>query len=1568
MADALHIQISDYDTYRLPPTPLDQLQSAQNVPIIRIYGALRVAAAPHHLAYNVVVHVHNYYPSLYVDCPLRIGPYTADYVNALAVFLEDSLAESFRRKPQQASDDDEEEWDKTPEPSENGPSKRFIASIQYCRGTPMYGYHLGYRVVLKILFLLSLYKTRFTRLIAERKLDFARFAGGSRKKPLTRLSVYEAHINFFSQFLADFNLFGCSWLEVSKCHFRLPIVHDNGLPIDALKKYLASHIAHNNILNPKRYPRMGKSMLEIDITVGDICNRGRLHERSVHENFSEFTNFQNSHEIYLSSLQLTFDELKYQCSARNDDKTSQLLNKLYSQVFKNIGKGGYSEWENSKQFQELLPYIRKLNKETGIEDPNTYFSKVMSPNLADPSIPTTFSLVDQTSSLRHYENVPLLNYRDDLVRWKYYDQLFEANTAIISGSDSSPGILLGVGIDDPRNINDHENYEEFESNTSVKQAKQDSTNVSENDERHEKSDFSSQESGSDWELDSNRIHGQGSPPTLDQPEESQGQYGGVDLHYLALTQKYAQQSALPLSSDSESLLLTQTLDYLLAEPKSIWESVIPHSLQKKRFERTIREAGLLTFDYPDPFYSNNADIHAQPLIFANRKIIVPYNGTESLSDFQIAGSTHIMRSEFSGTDSESERSKKRSYTLQFSLEAPSKEAVKHGISDLERIQIKKRKKFKSQIEPAVTQTNDYKYSYRPHHVERNPSDFLKLTLMHMEIHVNTSNALLPNPRKDAITMINFHFDNANKMYSNGTGLTTILVNIEKLPDKDSIIKQLKKVSEQIQTDIRYCNTERELIHELLRKIEEYDPDILSGYEVNGSSWGYIIERFQERYKENLLPRLSRSLIFANGKFGDRWGYTHTSAIKISGRHMLNIWRLLKSELSLTSYTLELICFHVLHEKLPRIRNLNLSKWIQKGTFAQQVMFFKYYVHRLDVTMRIIDIQEFVLRNVEQSRLIGVDFYSNFYRGSQFKVESILLRIAKAENLLLNSPSKAQVHDMRALDVVPLIMEPDSNFYKSPLVVLDFQSLYPSIMIAYNYCYSTLLGKIEGFNPTSNEVGYLKHNSLPPGIIELLEKNGGLNLSPNGYMFVSARFRKSVLAKMLEEILNMRINMKSVAAAFLDDAELSRLLNSKQLAMKLIANVTYGYTSASFSGRMPNSDIADAIVSTGRELMAKSIEIIESSEYGAKVVYGDTDSLFVYFPGKSKDDAFKYGRSLAEKVTNFMPDPIKLKFEKVYHPCVLLAKKRYVGQCYEFENQMVPKFEAKGIETIRRDGIPAQLKMVGKTLRILFETKDISKVKEYVLRQFYKILTNRVNVKDFCFAKAVRHGTYKNEQYLPPGAIVARNKMKNDPRSEPQYKERVPYLVIKDTAKERLKDRCYSPDDYIASYSTGNPMELDFEYYIKKVLIPPLERVFNLMGVKIKEWYKDMLRDTKQFVQKRDDIVRSANVRLKECFHCKKALDGESLHLCKECLDNEVEVMNNIKLTLKEKERQVLGYTYICKECCYGSFGISTSTETDTYCCNQDCEIFYAKFKSTNECIHLEQETRTVFEATDSLQW
>lgn len=78
--------------------------------------------------------------------------------------------------------------------------------------------------------------------------------------------------------------------------------------------------------------------------------------------------------------------------------------------------------------------------------------------------------------------------------------------------------------------------------------------------------------------------------------------------------------------------------------------------------------------------------------------------------------------------------------------------------------------------------------------------------------------------------------------------------------------------------------------------------------------------------------------------------------------------------------------------------------------------------------------------------------------------------------------------------MPLVMEPMSAFYTSPLVVLDFQSLYPSIMIAYNYCYSTCLGRITDFQGR-NKLGVVDLD-LPDGLLASLQDHIRGELSYN----------------------------------------------------------------------------------------------------------------------------------------------------------------------------------------------------------------------------------------------------------------------------------------------------------------------------------------------------------------------------------------------------------------------------------------------------------------------------------------
>lgn len=178
-----------------------------------------------------------------------------------------------------------------------------------------------------------------------------------------------------------------------------------------------------------------------------------------------------------------------------------------------------------------------------------------------------------------------------------------------------------------------------------------------------------------------------------------------------------------------------------------------------------------------------------------------------------------------------------------------------------------------------------------------------------------------------------------------------------------------------------------------------------------------------------------------------------------------------------------------------VTNLELLEEAEIVTKTAYVISF--FLVKLFLTVFLHMIREF-------SRVFGVDFFSVISRGSQFKVESFMFRIAKPESFVLISPSRYDVNlcpsslDARSLlwslyqvgkqnaaECMPLIMEPASAFYSSPLVVLDFQSLYPSIMIAYNYCYSTCLGRVRGFQGTY-KLGINDNFDLPPELLQKLQ--------------------------------------------------------------------------------------------------------------------------------------------------------------------------------------------------------------------------------------------------------------------------------------------------------------------------------------------------------------------------------------------------------------------------------------------------------------------------------------------------
>ncbi|KAL6531341.1 hypothetical protein OROMI_027704 [Orobanche minor] len=616
---------------------------------------------------------------------------------------------------------------------------------------------------------------------------------------------------------------------------------------------------------------------------------------------------------------------------------------------------------------------------------------------------------------------------------------------------------------------------------------------------------------------------------------------------------------------------------------------------------------------------------------------------------------------------------------------------------------------------------------------RDPSRFCQrqqLTLMSIEVQAESRGDLRPDPRFDAINIVVLFIQEDNESSLD----THVLLRCGSV----YVAKDLDAVPE---SRIFVFTEELQLLEHFMKIIFASDPDVLMGWDVQSGSLGFLAER-AARLGVGLLNNISRAPLQTNVAPGDsgasekergkvysesvsveaihlentviedEWGRTHASGVHVGGRIVLNIWRLMRNEVKLNMYTVEAVAETVLRRKIPHIPWKVLTKWFSSGPGRARYRSIDYTLERAKLNFQIMNLLDMVNRTSELARVFGIDFFSVLSRGSQYRVESMFLRLAHTQNYLAISPGKQQVANQPAMECLPLVMEPKSNFYADPVIVLDFQSLYPSIVIAYNLCFCTCLGKITP--PKPNTLGV---TSYSPDVNILCNLKPELLVTPNGVVYVPSKVRKGILPRLLEEILSTRIMLKQAMKKLASSQiVLHRILNARQLALKLIANVTYGYTAAGFSGRMPCAELADSIVQCGRRTLEAAISLVNANDkWKARVVYGDTDSMFVLLKGRSLNEAFTVGREIASAVTEMNPSPVTLKMEKIYFPCFLLTKKRYVGYSYESPDQSMPSFDAKGIETVRRDTCVAVAKMMEQSLRIYFESQNIDKNTKFLPR-------------------------------------------------------------------------------------------------------------------------------------------------------------------------------------------------------------------------------------------------------------
>ncbi|XP_067841160.1 DNA polymerase zeta catalytic subunit isoform X2 [Heptranchias perlo] len=861
------------------------------------------------------------------------------------------------------------------------------------------------------------------------------------------------------------------------------------------------------------------------------------------------------------------------------------------------------------------------------------------------------------------------------------------------------------------------------------------------------------------------------------------------------------------------------------------------------------------------------------------------------------------------------------------------------------------KKDVSQIEgPTLNNSYGFKVSQQNLQEAKALHEVQYLVLMSMELHARTRRDLEPDPEFDPICAL-FYCISSDALLPE-TNKTEVIGAI--VIDKDHICSNRGASSLGLRSQtpllirsgvtglqVSYVNDEKELFQELINNIRRYDPDILLGYEVQMHSWSYLFQRAAALEVDlcrmiSRIPDDDRENRFAPER--DEFGATAMSEINIVGRIILNVWRMMRSEVALNNYSFENVAFHVLHQRFPLFSFRVLSDWFDNKTDLYRWKMIDHYICRVRGNLLLLERRDVIGRTSELARLFGILFYHVLTRGAQYRVESMMLRVAKPMNYIAITPSIQQRSQMRAAQCIPLVMEPESRFYSNSVLVLDFQSLYPSIIIAYNYCYSTCLGNIDYLGKQETFKFGCASQKVPPELLHRLWND--ITISPNGVAFVKPSVRKGVLPSMLEEILKTRIMVKQTMKAHKKDKALTKLLDARQMGLKLIANFTYGYTAANFSGRMPCVEIGDSIVLKARETLERAIKLVnETKKWGARVVYGDTDSMFVLLKGATKEQAFKIGQEIADAVTATNPKPVKLKFEKVYLPCVLQSKKRYVGYMYESLDQKDPVFDAKGIETVRRDSCPAVSKILERSIKLLFETRDISQIKQYVQRQCSKTLEGKASMQDLTFAKEYRGSDSYRPGACVPALELTRRMLSYDRRSEPRVGERVPYVIVYGVPGVPLIQLVRRPIEVLQDPS----LRLNATYYITKQILPPLNRIFSLIGVDVFSWYHELPRVQKAFSTARNeqDGRKGTISQYFTTLHCPVCDELTQLGICSKCRSNPQQVAVILHQEIREWEWTHAQLLKICRNC-------TGCVDRQVQCVSLDCPVLYKLFSVSRD--------------------
>jgi DNA polymerase delta subunit 1 len=599
------------------------------------------------------------------------------------------------------------------------------------------------------------------------------------------------------------------------------------------------------------------------------------------------------------------------------------------------------------------------------------------------------------------------------------------------------------------------------------------------------------------------------------------------------------------------------------------------------------------------------------------------------------------------------------------------------------------------------------------------------------------------------------------------------------------------------------DTEREMLEAFRDYLKDKDVDIMTGWNIFGFDLEYIFKRAamnkcSEQFynlgklKDNQCDMVYKRL--SSSALGDNM----LKLLPMSGRFIFDLFHEVKKGYKLDSYKLDNVSkLYLGDQKIDMPAKEMFARFVEEDPIklrevAEYCIKDTLLPHRL--TKRLCTL----LNLVEMAKATWVPISFLVERGQQIKVFSQLTKKARELGFMVPTIRYGAIPVEQYEGAT--VLEAQGGAYYTPITALDFEGLYPSIMMAHNLCYSTFV------------MDEKRYGNVPGITYEKFDLNG------KTYKF--AQDVPSLLPSILLELKQFRKQAKKDMAAA--TGFMKEVYNGKQLAYKISMNSIYGFTGAG-KGILPCVPIASTTTYKGRSMIEETKNYVEKSFPGAKVRYGDTDSVMVEFDvgGRQGMEAIEYswklGEQAAEECTALFKRPNNLELEKVYCPYFLYSKKRYAAKLWTKNKQgemNMDYIDIKGLQVVRRDNTKFVREVCKELLDVVLESSDPEPAKQLALERAINLLEGHVPNEKLVLSQQLGD-SYKNNN-LPHVAV--RDKMRaRRPGSEPQSGDRVPYLLVKtQDAKAKAYEKAEDP-----GWVDEHNISIDYHHYFTNKFLNPI---------------------------------------------------------------------------------------------------------------------------------------------------